>query len=629
MTDETQHDAQDNDKHEAPKGFMSHSEQSMLGQLRKLQHHFRSNVSAEIAQKSQGSFDVHMTPGERGTQGIDAPVSLLVYPQDPFVSDPEVRELPAEDVQSGLVNSRIRIRDSRYPVAQPDEDNNYLYWAGTPEFNQVNAFYYATLTLRMFEKLAHRRLAWAFTSPRLKIDPHAGDGTNALYNEDDRSLGFFSFDFNGESFNTAQNADVVVHETAHAVMDGLRDLYNESFGMGPLAFHESFGDMAAVLVALHDDSLVWKLLQWTDGDLRVGNFVSEVAEHLVSTIKSLDEMAEIGERTVYLRNALNKFTDVRFDDMVYFPQRPGHTLGRESHNYSRLFTGAFYDLLVALYEYIRDEQQAQPRIAIHRARDLVGSLLVYAVELGPVGELTFADMARAFLTADVLLHSGQHTDTIASVFAARGILSEAEATAHLDSLRALPEIMLPNYVDSALEAGIFLVETVQPALNLPDVEYTPMSAHRNQRGFAFLTYFTSRRLVLAGPEYGAFEGVAVDVFGGVTLAFNSAGRMVSALDRPVTDEDIRQVQIMTMDLIQHGLVTEQSVYGRGKVLSDEIRHDELPSVQPRLLYLHDLPTTDGGERFAKLVRVPVILDAVPPRRENFVEYLRSWMGESS
>ncbi len=624
MTDQSQQNPNDNDP---LKGFMSQSEQSMLGQIRKLQHHFRSNVPAEIAQKSQGAFDVNLTPGERGTQSVDSPVSLLVYPQDPFVSDPEVRELPAEDVQPGLVNSRVRIKDSRHPVAQPDEDNNYLYWSGTPEFNQVNAFYYATLTLRTFEKFAHRRLGWAFTSPRLNIDPHAGDGTNALYNEDDRALGFFSFEFGGESFNTAQNADVVVHETAHAVMDGLRDLYNESFGMGPLAFHESFGDMAAVLVALHDDSLVWRLLQWTDGDLRVDNFVSEVAEHLVSTIKSLEEMQEIGERTVYLRNALNKFTDVPFDDMVYFPDKPGRTLGRESHNYSRLFTGAFYDLLVALYEYICEANGAKPRIAIHRARDLVGSLLVYAVELGPVGELTFADMARAFLTADVLLHSGKHTDIVASVFAARNILSEADATAHLETLRELPEIILPDYVDSALEAGIFLVETVQPALGLPDVEYTPMSAHRNQRGFAFLTYFTSRRIVLAGEQYGAFEGVAVDVFGGVTLAFNAAGRMVSALNRPVTDEDIRQVQVMTMDLIQHGLVTEQSVYGRGKVLSDEIRHDELPSVQPRLLYLNDLPTMEGGERFAKLVRVPVILDAVPPRRENFVEYLKGWARE--
>src|SRR5688572_32067053 len=41
------------------------------------------------------------------------------------------------------------------------------------------------------------------------------------------------------------------------------------------AFHESFGDMTAVLVALHDDALVKRLLTWSKGDLRLDNFVTD------------------------------------------------------------------------------------------------------------------------------------------------------------------------------------------------------------------------------------------------------------------------------------------------------------------------------------------------------------------
>lgn len=604
--------------------FMPEVGNSVAMQLRRLQNHFRSNVSAEIAQKSQGSFDVHqMSVEDMNTQRVDSSVSVMVYPQDPFVSDPQIREMSPADIQPGLMNTRIRIKDSEHPIAQPDADNNYLYWSGTPEFNQINAFYYANMTLHMFEKFAHRRIPWAFASPRLKIDPHAGIGMNALYDEDNRKLGFFQFDFEGDIMNTAQSADVVVHETAHAVLDGMRDLYNESFGMGPLAFHEAFGDIAAVLVALQDDSLVWRLLDWTGGDLSMDNFAAKVAERIVETIHR-EELQEIGERTVYLRNAINPFEWKPFDELEYFPQDPSHELGRESHNYSRLFTGAFYDIFVEIYERFRSHEKKQSRIAVHRARDIMGHLLMYAIEIGPVAELTFADMARAFLTADQLLNKGMYSDIIATKFAERKILTQQQAEAHLASLNNLPEIYLPDSVDSALEAGIFLVETILPALKLPDVEYTPMSAHRNQNGFAFLTYFTKRRIVLAGDKYQQFEGAFLDVFGGITLAFDPEGKLVSAVHRPVTDEDLRQVQIMTLDVIKHGLVMEQSIYGRGKVLSEEILKLELPSVLPRLLYLDDVPTGERSKTAAKLVRVPIILDAVPPRPETFVEYLQQW-----
>ncbi|MEM6529337.1 MAG: hypothetical protein AAF653_13650, partial [Chloroflexota bacterium] len=487
-----------------------------------------------------------------------------------------------------------------------------------------NAFYYGTLTLRTFEKFAHRRIPWAFGAPRLNIDPHFSVGMNAMYDEQNHLVAFYSFEFNGQQYNTAQSADVAVHETAHAVLDGMRDLYNESFGMGSLAFHESFGDMAAVLIALQDDSLIQRLLEWTGGNLRTRNFVAEVAEHLVETISSLERMNEISGRTVYLRNALNRFTYVPFDDLKYFPDQPAYELGRESHNYSRLFTGAFYDVLVLIYEHLRDDVKLNPRIALHRARDLMGHLLAYAVEVGPVGELKFADMARAFLTADVLLHGGKHKHILKQAFAQRLILSEDDAEAHVESLRSVPKIMLPEYVDSSLEAGVFLLEQVIPALNLPDEDFRPMSAHRNERGFSFLTYFTAQRIVLEGEHYGPFAGASVDAFGGISLAFNPQRELVSALYRPVSDEDVRQIQMMTADLIDHGLVTDQTINGRGKILSDEISTDELPAVQPRLMYLNDYGMRSTANDLKKLVRVPMIFDAFPEVPEDFVEYLQQW-----
>jgi hypothetical protein len=208
----------------------------------------------------------------------------------------------------------------------------------------VNAFYFATYTLRMFERYAHRQIPWSFPATRITINPHVGDLANAFYNEHERLLGFHSFASpTGEQQSTAQSADIVAHETAHAVLDGLRDLWNESFGLGARAFHESFSDMAAMLVALHDDSLMRRLLEWTNGNLKTSNFISEVAEQLT---EALNNSPHFNERSIYLRNGFNTLTNKPFDELNYVPTDPQTDLGRQEHNFSRLFTGAFYDIWV-------------------------------------------------------------------------------------------------------------------------------------------------------------------------------------------------------------------------------------------------------------------------------------------
>src|SRR5690606_15601774 len=128
-------------------------------------------------------------------------------------------------------------------LAHPDEDGNYIFSVDTSQFELVNAFFYTTFTLRMYERYARRAIPWAFPGARITVDVHVGNDANAFYNENARLLGFHTFTgHDGVERSTAISADIVTHEAAHAVLDGLRDLWNESFGLGPRAFHESFGD---------------------------------------------------------------------------------------------------------------------------------------------------------------------------------------------------------------------------------------------------------------------------------------------------------------------------------------------------------------------------------------------------
>jgi hypothetical protein len=591
---------------------------SAFSRLRRLQEHARSDMKAVITSRAATSFTLQPEPVPPEAARA---VTVVVYPQDPFVGKPEVRNMDVRDIQPGLVNSRFKIQDSAVSAAQPDADGDYLYMPGSPEFEQVNAFYYATFTLRMYERYAQRALPWSFPTPRLSIDPHVGYGANAFYNEQDRLMGFDSFKYNGETVATAQSADIVSHETGHAVLDGLRDLHNESFGLGASSFHESFGDMTAMLVALHDYSLIQRLLDWTGGNLRLDNFIAAVAEQLTNRLK--ERAKHVQGHTVYLRNALNTLTNVPFDKLPYNPANPEKELGRECHNYSRLFTGAFYDLLVGIYERLR--QQIHPYLAMHRARRIAGGLLVGAVELGPVGEYDFADMALAFITAEQFLFQGKYADIMLNVFCRqRGIVSLVKAEAHREEIAKLPDVRLPETLNSAMASALFLEKDVIPALGLPkDVELIPLGAYRNAAGNAYVTYFSTRSLKLEGDQFQQFASADIEVFGGLTLMFDSANRLRSAFFRSVRDEDLRQVRIQIGDLVQVGLIAH-SLYPTGGLTQQPLH------AQPEAVQGVVLPGIPGKESPAsrhyapKLVKFPVLFDMIPKRMTDLVTYLNLW-----
>jgi hypothetical protein len=374
--------------------------------------------------------------------------------------------------------------------------------------------------------------------------------------------------------------------------------------------------MSAMLVALHDDSLISRLLEWTGGDLRLDNFITVVGEQLTERLRT---MPEVNTRTIYLRNALNKLQLLAFDGLAYAADNPEMQLTRESHNYSRIFSGAFYDIVVGIYEHLK--QTVNPRIAVHRARDIVGYLLTCAVELGPVGEFDFSDMASAFLTADQVLHNGQYHQILKKVFDDRHILPSAEAENWLKAAAAIPDVRLPEAINSSLDSATFLEETVIPALKLAkDVELIPITAYRNEAGHAYLTYFMHRRIALEGAQYLQFDGSNIDVFGGLSLMFDADSRLRSAFYRPVTDEDVRQIRVLTAELIQRGLVASSA--------------DKKPLPMP--LHLHegnplglwlpnppfaDAPPVPGK---SKLIKFPVLFDRFPRQMSDFWSYLTAW-----
>lgn len=584
----------------------------VVNRLKRLQNQMRMNIPAILTNRLTSSFTLHQEPPP---QQATTQVQVMVYPQDPFVGEPEIRHMNSDDIRPGLINNRLQIEDSAGAGAQPDADGNYLFDVGSLEFDQVNAFYYATITLRMYERYARRAIPWAFPSPRLRIDPHVGNDANAFYNEQERLLGFHTFKpTNGKSpISTAQSADIVSHETGHAVLDGIRDLYNESFGLGTTAFHESFGDMTAVLVALHDDSLMRRLLSWTEGDLRISNFITAIAEELTHTLQG--EIKHTLEHTVYLRNALNTLTAVRFDALAYHPPEPAFRLGRQPHNYSRLFTGTFYDALVGVYDHLRLKGHTA-HIALSRARDIMGRLLITAVECAPVGEINFHDMAKAFLSADRLVYQGEYSKILCEVFAQRGLGTVPQFEAFIAAQAALPDLRLPDTINTALASALYLEDTLIPALALPaDLELMPLATYRNADGAAFMTYYSIEQMPLNDVFLGSNNhGAVVALYGGLTLAFDAENRLVSAVYRGVTAEDRHQTRVMVQDLIREGGIIEHPA-----------KLTTIQTVMPQAVLL----TTDSETAYHRLVKFPAIVDQISNTLGSFTEYLREWVDKDN
>lgn len=579
--------------------------------LQRIQQNSRANLPGMLAQRAMSTFSLQQ---ETAPEEANGTICVMVYPQNPFVGEPEVRRILARDMQPGLINGRAKINDSREVLAEPDEEGDYLYWPGTPEFEQVNALYHVTFALRMYEKFAQRNLPWSFATPRIHIDPHVGNKANAFYNEQERLLGFHTFTLaDGTQRSTAESADIVTHETAHAILDGMRDLWNESFGLGPRAFHESFGDITAVLVALQDDALIKMLLDLTGGNLRKTNFVSEVAEHLTTQLADQQTDDSRREDTLYLRNAFNMLRWQSFEELVYMPEDPATQLSRQEHNFSRVFTGAVYDVLVGIYENI-SSKGVPPFVALFRAGEIVGRLLIAAVEVAPVGEFNFSDMARAFLSADAMVRRSRNRDVLIDVFHDRGILSREDCLAHLKQLESLPDLRLPKTINNALSAAQFLERDVLPALTLQiDDELLPLSTYRNAAGHVFMTFFSARTMQLKGESYRSYDGTSVDMFGGLTLVFNEHNQLQNYVYRPVTAQDQQRVSTIIAEMIAYQRIADQ-LYPPHLTVSPAPEGLLVPGLRP-------------AWPDAKLVAYPVIVDELPQPLMSFRQYLQQLEGQ--
>lgn len=437
------------------------------------------------------------------TQTPPATSKVRVFRQDPAVSGPTEEFIPSESIGRRLSGPRMGVVTGRGEFkAGADRDGNYLYSAGSKKFNQVQSFVSAQKTLDLMQNYADRKIDWAFDAEELGVIPHAGEGRNAYYARWNQSIAFYSFDSKplGTRVDTAASSDVVSHETGHAVLDGMKPQWGKTFDKETKATHEAFGDCAAMLFALSRPENRAHALEQTNGDLRKDNCISSIAEEFGEAVRRANR--DPNDDRPYLRNANNSFQYRPPSELP--PDGSREELSAEPHSFCQVFTRAFYNGVVNVYE-ANLSRGTQPDAALAQAADVMGRALARGITMSAPNRSRYADVALAMLRAE-RLSEGKHVEQLSRAFLDSAILTEQQL----------------SELDEALPQG----QPAEVARQLGAASYELVRSVSDRQGYTTHEFLLSEETAVSELGLFAQQPVLVDVTAGLSLTYDSQGKVV-------------------------------------------------------------------------------------------------------
>lgn len=159
-----------------------------------------------------------------------------------------------------------------------------------PRFHQQMLYAVASDTIEQFETALGRRIHWhraerPLNAPKgwlpddiltLTLYPHAMEQANAFYSPEAHGIlfGYFAAGMDdpghnlpGQTIFTCLSHDIIVHETTHAILDGLRGHFMEQTNPDVAAFHEAFADLAALFRHFTHREVLLDAIERTGGRL--------------------------------------------------------------------------------------------------------------------------------------------------------------------------------------------------------------------------------------------------------------------------------------------------------------------------------------------------------------------------
>jgi hypothetical protein len=515
---------------------------------------------------------------------------LTVIAQDPSVKYPRgpragqivtarVR-LPAESLAPGPCGYRLHCidydatSDTYYDTAIPEDRDLFEEPVdATPEdierynerlltdpsFHCQNVYALMMQTLARFEFALGRRVGWGFKAGhQLKVAPHAFSEANAYYSEEDQALlfGYFpSADLKSTIF-TCLSHDVVVHETTHALIDGLRTRWTDPSSPDQAAFHEGFADVVALLSMFALPTIAEVIIdEHFDPSRKLLPVKAVTPEALRKSIGSLarqvgEEIAGVRGEPLRKSMELEPSKDYLTSQEFLEPHRRGELLVAAMMNSFLHMWSERLQRLGASRQGMLDRSKV-----VEEGADLAAVLLtssIRALDYSPPVDVSFHDYLSALLTADQEVRPGSDDryhlrENVRNGFESYGITPAAKADSsgmwlppagqlqyersHFEPLqRDADEVFHFIWENRAkkhlgLDAQAYTrVESVRPCIRMGEDGFTLRETVSEYVQILKVQAGELRELRLEKPD-GMPDELEIYLYGGGALIFDEFGRL--------------------------------------------------------------------------------------------------------
>lgn len=348
-----------------------------------------------------------------------------------IAQDPSVRRngkvltakinLPAESLDEGPMGYAIYVVDydasaaTMYRPAVLDPDTEAVEAPSTltelrenSTYHALNVYAIVMRTLLRFEFALGRRVGWGIRGHQLKVVPHAFEEANAFYSPDLEAL-LFGYVLGRQPIFLCLSHDIIAHETAHALLDGLRDKFMSPSSQDQAALHEAFADIVALLSVFSLSEVVENLIKPIEDDDAPDGFIHKSLctwERLKDTALlglAEDMRADAADARV---NALRRSVEIKPDRNILNRLE----FGEEHRRGEVLVAGVMRAFLSAWVERIKelgDPRNANSLVGLKRVAeegadiaDVLLTMTIRGIDYTPPIHISFGDFLSAVLTAD-------------------------------------------------------------------------------------------------------------------------------------------------------------------------------------------------------------------------------------